>query len=617
MAKVNPQKMQTFLFSQLRLLAAIALLFSFSFFTSRSYAMSPVAKTPNDVFEQVMLLKQQVEQLRTLSEINTTWPQVSKPQGIAPRHVLQKSLEVLDKIKRLRRARKMGDITVPRYPSREVTPNEVFDSVNRLVAELALFPGINVPVVEEHLVKGKLPADVYHELWHISLALDPVLGIRGLKPTDVYAQSLMVLEQVKFLRTTQNELTRIPQPQKTTNKHPNHSLQSTYQLLQKISTAERHLWMAPVPVPVVPRREISPGEVYDALQIVRAELERLKYRLGVERAFKSPVLEGRKTPDDVIVNLKWATELMPDFSYGKTLNQYEQVSLLKTPSHVYAVTEQILKKLERYRALRGIKVTPRTVPVQTLLQPRHVFQKTLECLSKADQLRQHVGLGAMALPAHPLRPITPTEVYELVLRLDAELGILYAQIDMEYIPADLISIEIANDKTPSNVFRNMWAISYMIDSILGAEGYTPSDVYNQARRVVSELNIIRKYLDNSHDIVMPPIVQGKRPEDVLSLAEQLMAIVKKIKFRAGILEHVLPIPPEPDNATPDDVYNQTGIILSELVNIKMQLGIKQRADQFPKVKNKTPSHVFQQLKLAEAIMLDIVGHSAAGGGIGQ
>jgi len=601
--------MKTFLSHYKYLLAKTVMVLFFGFITTSSYAVSSLAKTPSDVFERVMLLKQQVEQLRALHEINVPWPQTSKSEGIAPRHVLQKSLEVLDKIKRLRRIHKMGDITVPSYPSREVTPSEVYESVNRLVAELALFPGVNLPVPEGDSIQGKVPADVYHELWLISLALDPVLGIRGLKPTDVYIQSLIVLEQVKFLRTTQNELSRITSPSRTDNKHPNHSLQYTYQLLQKVALAEQNLWMEPVSVPVVPRREITSGEVYDALQIVRAELERLKYRLGVERALKEPEVEGVKTPDDVIVNLKWAAELMPDFAYNKTLNQYDQSSLLKTPSHVYALTEQVLKKLERYRALRGIKVTPRAVPVQTQLQSRHVFQKTLECLSKTDQLRQHVGLGAMALPVQPLIPITPTEVYELALRLDAELGILYAQIDMEFTPAELVINEVDNDKTPSDVFRNMWAISYMIDSVLGAEGYTPSDVFNQVRRVVDELNIIREHLNHTHDISMPLMVSDKRPEDVLRLAEQLMNILKKIKLRAGILEHTLPVPPDPENATPDDVYTQMGIILSELVNVKMQLGIKQRVGQSPNVAGKTPSHVFQQLKLAEAMMLDVIGNA--------
>jgi len=470
------------------------------------------------------------------------------------------------------------------------------------VAELSLFPNVQLPPALNATSTDKTPSDVYRELWSVSLALDPVLGIRGLKPTDVYAQSLTVLEQVKFLRITQNEQKKIPKPKRSKNKHPNHSLAQTYALLSKIATAEQNLWIDPVHVPTVPKREILSGEVYDALQIVRAELERIKFRLGVERRFNIPLVEGIKTPDDVIANLKWATLLMPDFDHQKTLQQYSQSSLIKTSNHVYATTEKILKDLERYRLLRGIKVTPRKAPNQTDLQPLHVFQKTLECLNKTNELRQHLDLGPMALTQHPLRSITPTEVYELALRLDAELGILYAQIGMT-TNTSMPTFDInATNKTPSDVFKNMWAISYMIDTVLGSSGYTPSDVFNQARKVVAELTIILLHIGSTEELPLPPFEEGKNPQNVLALSDQLIQMLKRIKFRAGILKQVIPIPPKTQNTRPDDVYNQLGVIISELVNLKVHLGINKRIPVLAESREKTPSHVFQQLRLAQQMM---------------
>ena len=561
------------------------------------------AKTPNDVYIQMMLLKQQVVVLRAHEKIKNSWPKVRASQGIASRHVLQKSLEVLDKIRRLRGIRDMGDIAVPAFPSRNITPNEVFDMVTRLVSELSLFPELQK---QKQKIVGKKPGDVYRELWGISLALDPVLGVRGLKPADVFAQSQMVLEQIRFLRTTQNQSGKILEPKRTDGKHPNHSLQEAYILLGKIAKAEANLWIDPVQVPKVPQRVIESGEVYDALQIVRAELERIKFRLGVERIFIVPEVKGLKTPDDVIVNLKMAVALMPDFDPVDRLSQYPQASLNKTPNHVYRVTEHILDELGRYRELRGIKMSPRKVPRQVNLQPYHVYQKTLECTNKVNQLRGQVGLGSIALPKHHLRSITPAEVYELATRLDSELGILYDQIDMPNEIHGLDARKLYTNKTLSDAFQNIWAIYYLMDTMLGSHGNAPSDVYNQARKLVAELTLINEHLNKARKFKLPSLKAGKHPSDVLNLADKLMEILKQIKFRAGILERALPIPSKPEEAIPDDVYNQIGIILSELVNIKVHLGISKYTEEYPEAKGKTPSHVFQQLSLARVTMLELV-----------
>lgn len=192
-------------------------------------------------------------------------------------------------------------------------------------------------------------------------------------------------------------------PERTTGKHPNHALAAVYKLLEKINLAERNLWIEPVELPQVPRQVINPGQIYDALQIVLAELQRIKYRLGVERYFLTPAVEVGKTPDDVIQNIAWATQLLPNFSLDQKLFQYNPQSLGKTPNHVFAVTEHILKELRRYRNIRGIHTIPHTVPYVSGLQPKHVFQKVLECKEDINRLRIQIHLGSAALPRHICR----------------------------------------------------------------------------------------------------------------------------------------------------------------------------------------------------------------------
>lgn len=562
------------------------------------------AKTPDDVYQRVMQLKQQMMSLREANGISSPWPSVEKPTDLAPRHVLQKNLEVLDKIKRLRRIRKMGPITVPLFPTRNITPNEVYDMTGRLIEELKLFPEVaGATTAPLEPVTGKTSSEVYQELWNISLAMNPLLGVRGLKPTDVYGQSLKILGQVRFLRISQSLSVEIPPPPRTEGKRPNHALQQAFHLLDKIALAEHNLWIEPIKVPKVPRREIKPGEVYDALLIVQAEVERVKYRLGVDRDIAVPELEGQKTPDDVLYNLTWATELMPQFPNSAPIKQYPQQSLNKTPNQLYGLAEHITEELLEYRKWRGIQLMPREIPRQANLQAHNVYQKTLRVMDKVSQVREQEGLGALALPQGHLRQITLTEVYDLLIRLDAELELIYARIGMPAVLAELDHGRVYSDKTESDVFQQMWTISYLLDALLGSEGYTPTDVFKQAQHVVEDLKIIARAMGRPIANLDPaPLIHGTQHEDVLKQSQIMMGMLKKLKVRIGLLGQAQPLSPTPDRVTPDDVYNGIELIISELEGIKIYLGITEIAPASRDSGDKTPSQVLQQLQLATRLL---------------
>jgi len=187
-----------------------------------------------------------------------------------------------------------GEIFIPPYPAREITPSDVYEMVKRLDAEVTPFIKDRGFLKSLKLVKykGKTPNDVYRLLWSISLAFDDLLGIHGYTPTDVYALSQKLVETVKFIRETQNIYTTVQKPTKIPNLHPNHALYASYSFLAKVRTAEKHLWIDPTEVPKKTHRVITPTDVYDSLQYNIAELQRIKYRLGVERYFKlKPVKE--------------------------------------------------------------------------------------------------------------------------------------------------------------------------------------------------------------------------------------------------------------------------------------------------------------------------------------
>ena len=135
-------------------------------------------KTPSDVYSYAKLLKKKVVFLRKQAGITSAFPKVEKQHNKYPRHVIQKALEILSKINLYRVSKGYGEIFIPPYPAREITPSDVYEMVKRLDAEVTPFIKDKKFLNSLKLIKykGKTPNDVYQLLWSISMALTPFWG---------------------------------------------------------------------------------------------------------------------------------------------------------------------------------------------------------------------------------------------------------------------------------------------------------------------------------------------------------------------------------------------------------------------------------------------------------
>jgi hypothetical protein len=146
-------------------------------------------KTPSDVYAYAMLVKQEVDFLRRQAGIDEGFPSMEVEPDKQPRHVIQKALEILSKINRYRIINNLGEITIPPYPPREITPQDVYEIVRRLDGEMRVLihdkKFLDSLELKSHGTKRS--SDVYALLWSISLGFDSILGVRGYTPSDVYA----------------------------------------------------------------------------------------------------------------------------------------------------------------------------------------------------------------------------------------------------------------------------------------------------------------------------------------------------------------------------------------------------------------------------------------------
>ena len=566
-----------------------------------SSGLSGSVKTPSDVYSESIILKKMIQELRKENGVEEKLPYVEKQRDKLPRHVLQKTLEVLTKVNKYREINGYGMISVPPVPSRDITPQDVYNNVERLKMEVS-FLLKDKRVLEKRRFKlkryvQKTPSDVYRELWSISLGFDKLLG-QGFTPTDVYILSEQVVKTINFLRETQREHGYVEMPELKTQQHPNHALYKSVALIEKISHIEKKLWMRPVPVPSIPQKVISPTEVYDSLQTVTAELNRISRRLGVERHFALEKLSSQKTPADVVQNLEYASLLLPNFNFNKHLNQYPKNSLVKTPNDVFALSEFILHKIEYIKSQKGIKTKAKETTYLYGLKPIHVYVKGIENLEKIQKLKELEGFFPSATPLSPTTNITPSEVYELILRLDDEINLIYSRHDSHLMLKsyrEVLDKKIPLDKTPSDAYNNLWKISYELDAILNQD-YTPNETFVLAKKIENDIQILTEYFLGKKIKLKPKELKSKRPSDVFVASVELLDKLQQIKDR-GNLKSVKTAIPKDKVITPTSVYNALRIISATISEIRVFYSIETHEVAPIHALNKTPSDVYSVVDL--------------------
>ena len=570
-------------------------------------------KTPSDVYSESLVLKQMLEHLRFENGVKEPLKEIELQKNKLPRHVLQKSIEVLRKVDKYREIHEMGAISVPPVPSRDITPQDVYKNVERLKEEVALLlvDKAESKQFDYKQFSNKTPSDVYRELWIISLGFDALLG-QGFTPTDVYAQTEQIVEIIQFLRQSQREKKQLTLPTLKSNQHPNHALYKSVELIAKISKAEKKLWMSSVPVPVVEQKVISPTEVYDSLQTVIAELNRISRRLGLERNFALKLPNGKKTPADVVQNLEYAIALLPSFNFNSELNQYPKASLVKTPNDVFALSEYILEKIEYIKIQKGIKTKAKETSYIYGLKPIHVYEKGIENLEKVAKLKKFEGFKESEIPDSPTTKITPSEVYELILRLDDELGLLYHDSLADNPILDsyrgIVLKKEYKKKTPSDAYDNLWKISYELDAILNEE-YTPNETYILAKKIQRDLVLMQNYFLGKTEQLEEKKSKSKKPSDVFFKSLTILQKLEFIKERGNFKSARITIPQDAI-ITPTSVYNALRLISATISEIDVHYEIPQSKEQREVVVNKTPTDVYRVVEISEMTVSSIVKESS-------
>lgn len=268
-----------------------------------------------------------------------------------------------------------------------------------------------------------------------------------------------------------------------------------------------------------------------------------------------------------------------------------------TPSHAFQISEEIVRELQLLREAVGADDYPIDPEPQTLKRPIQVYGKGLELLFKIGYAQRKFGLEKLPYKSIPTQNITPKEVVELCKTIKAEILKMKQYLA---IPTTIEEVPLVPNKVPSNVYENLWRASYLTDYLSGA--IKPNDVYSYTETMISDVSIFAAaYQIDFKGLKVPPKKTGIRPKDVASQGVQnlqkLIRIEKKLGYKASIVPTMTL-----SRASPSDVFDIVGMLMSELAYLKSKNNINKKAKFVAVEEKKTPADVLQRMQYAGSLL---------------
>ncbi len=301
---------------RIRIIRRVALLPVIAFLFLILPVSTAKAATPSEAYRAVIEV---IAEVRLLHDANYSSAEDGvasiRPESRRPRHVLQMARTVLAKANMLATINGGGTAPVPPMPTREVTPGDVIEAVNKVsqvIAGLKSIYGVRGGPGSTPAPGKKNPNDVYAALHRLSSMIDG-LGIPATVPNDVYQIADTIVFELESMAKRYG-ISSKPVMTKSAGKNPN----DVYAHAFKLASAMRRLVqsrpnLAPaggLTVPFKDTGKIKPEQVRYALNDLLAEIASMKIATGdLEEVRLAPIPSGT-TPSNVYDRLTEALSLV-------------------------------------------------------------------------------------------------------------------------------------------------------------------------------------------------------------------------------------------------------------------------------------------------------------------
>ena len=261
--------------------------------------------TPSDAFRATRDLIAEIEILRSEFGVYDYPVEAELQEDRAPVHVYAKTLEVMSKVSGVQRRYGLTPAEAGQIPVKDIVSADVLRSVNGILDEVRRIKTqmvIETEIEPAELVGGKTASMVYKNLADASFLLDGLRG-RPLTPTDVYGSAVAIIDEMELIAAKLKVLLQLDPPVVEGTKSPREVVQQVLRATYKVVNLQTRLGMDASAVPTLTLVRVTPSEVYDATNMLMAEMNRIKVHLGINIPREPRPDPRNKTPKDVFVEV--------------------------------------------------------------------------------------------------------------------------------------------------------------------------------------------------------------------------------------------------------------------------------------------------------------------------
>jgi hypothetical protein len=261
--------------------------------------------TPSHVYQATSDLIAEIEIVRDAMGV-TVYPVEAEPQeDRAPIHVYAKSLEVLEKISAAQRRLGMSPAPIAQIPVKQIGAKDVHASVQNCLAEVRRIKTqlvIEDAIVPTPLVGGKTPSVVYEHLGDASFLLDGLVG-HPTDPNDVHTHMVYLHDEMELIAAKLKVALELEPPAVDGRKRMKEVAQQVLRATFKVINLQTRLGMDASGVPQMTLVRVGPAEVFEATNVLLAEMVRIKAHLDIDLPRVEHAPSRNKKPRDVFAQV--------------------------------------------------------------------------------------------------------------------------------------------------------------------------------------------------------------------------------------------------------------------------------------------------------------------------
>ncbi len=257
-------------------------------------AVSAAEIVVGDTYAQALHVNEEIKILKRHFNITQEATPPTFNLSLSPRHVWQKTYEILYKLNILREKLGMASLSIPsRQPLLNVSTAYSYEQILRILTELEIIKRyLNITEKTELstvAITGKTSTDNFNLLNRISVEIDFLNGA-SFTPNNVFSQAMRVLEDVNVILNYLEIRDNTIPPAVQVGATPTDVVNIGFVLLEEIRKAQLLVGIDSLDISILKSfyKENTSSEAFGLMGLALAELQTLKGYLGLKHMLTPP-----------------------------------------------------------------------------------------------------------------------------------------------------------------------------------------------------------------------------------------------------------------------------------------------------------------------------------------